>query len=137
MTSVPFDLQVIIRPESGKPERYDTVEFRFTTKHARALERAAGSGISWLLMRGQTVEALVLLVCYGLQWQYPKLTEEKAILIIDAFLERGGNTRALSEAVQQALQVSGIYGRDEEAPEASERPLAETSATTAPVSVTG
>lgn len=111
MTSVPFDLNVAILNERGKNERFDTVEFRFTTKSARALERAAGSGIAWLVARGQSVEALVLLVCYGLQWQFPKMTEQKATDLIDAFVDAGGDTKELSKAAMRALEESGVYGK--------------------------
>lgn len=112
MTSVPFALNVTIRDEAtGRQERYDEVAFRFTTKSARALERAAGSGIGWLLVRGQSVEALVLLLCYGLQWQFPKMNEARAVDIVDAFVERDGNVTDLSEALKKALNESGLYGK--------------------------
>lgn len=113
MTRIPFELNVTIRPDNGKPETYETVEFRFGTKNARALERAAGSGIAWLHAQGRSVEALVLLVCYGLRMDYPRMTEDKAVDIIDAFIERGGNTKLLSDAAAKALYESGLYGRDE------------------------
>jgi hypothetical protein len=144
MTSVDFDLNVTIALDDAgkKKERYESVAFRFTTKSARALERAAGSGISWLIVRGQSVEALVLLLCYGLQWSHPKMTEQKAIDIIDAFIERGGKVKDLSTALHKALNESGVYGepdKEETAPD-GEIPLAETTATSetkADASVTG
>lgn len=113
MTSVPCELNVTIAT-NGKKETFETVQFRFTTKTARALERAANTGIGWLIAQGRSVEALVLMLCYGLQWQYPKMTEDKAVDIIDAYLEAGGNTKVLSEAVTKALHESGVYGREED-----------------------
>lgn len=140
MTSVPFDLNVAILTNQGRRETYGSVEFRFTTKAARALERAAGSGIGWLIARGQSVEAMVLLLCYGLQWAFPKMTEDKAVDIIDAYIspERKGNAKDLSDALAKALQESGVYGRSEDE---GERPLdpttTETTETPAGASVTG
>ncbi len=111
MTSVPFELNVTITNEStGKRESFEQVEFRFGTKEARAVERAAGTGIYWLRASGRSVEALVLLVCYGLQQTYPKMTEKKAEDVIDAFLDRGGSIKALSDATTKALNASGLYG---------------------------
>lgn len=113
MTSVPFELNVTITTETGKKEQYGEVAFRFTTKSARALERAAGSGLAWVIARGQSVEALVLLVCYGLQHLFPKMTEAKATDLIDAFIDRGGDVAELSKAAHQALNASGVYGKPE------------------------
>lgn len=114
MTRVPFELHVTIRPENGRPETYESVEFRFGTKQARALERAAGSGIAWLHAQGRAVEALVLLVCYGLKLDFPKMNEDKATDIIDAYIDRGGNTKLLADAASKALYESGLYGRAED-----------------------
>jgi hypothetical protein len=116
MTSVPFELNVTIQVERQNrihKETYERVEFRFGTKEAYALEEAAGSGIQWLIAQGRSVKALVLLVCYGLRQTYPKMTEQKAIDIIDAFRENGGNVKLLSEAASKALHESGVYGREE------------------------
>ena len=131
MTSVPFELNVTIKVEGQHrihKETYETVEFRFGTKEAYGLEEAAGSGIQWLMAQGRNVKALVLLVCYGLRQTYPKMTEQKAIDIIDAFRENGGNIKLLSEAASKALYESGVYGRDESEPDAEdtdESPLAQ------------
>ena len=116
MTSVPFELNVTIQVETQgriRKETYDHVEFRYGTKEAYELEEAAGTGIAWLQAQGRSIKALVLLVCYGLRQQHPKMTQQKAIDIIQAFVERGGNTKALSEAAAKALRDSGVYGRDE------------------------
>jgi len=116
MTSVPFELNVTIQVERQNrlhKETYETVEFRFGTKEAYGLEEAAGSGIQWLMAQGRSVKALVLLVCYGLRQTHPKMTEQKAIDIIDAYRENGGNVKLLSEAASKALYESGVYGRDE------------------------
>lgn len=104
MTTVSFPL----RP--GKAD----VEFRFTIKSARQLEEAAGTGIGMLLATGQHVRALVFLVCYGLRWQDVKMTEQRAMDLIETFLEAGGSTKDLSEACLKALNQSGVYGPSDE-----------------------
>lgn len=146
MTSVDFDLNVTIFTDDAKKKReqYGTVSFRFTTKTTRALERAAGSGISWLVVRGQSVEALVLLLCYGLLHAYPKMTEQKATDIIDAYIDEdreggAGDVKDLASALHKALNESGVYGKPETDDEESVKvPLGEpTTETSAPASVTG
>jgi hypothetical protein len=109
MTSITFPL----RP--GKPP----VEFKFTAKYARQMERAAGAGIPMLLVSGRTVDALALLVCYGLKHMRPNMTEDKAIDWIQTFIDNGGNVRELSEAVMQAMNASGVYGPSEPAEESA------------------
>jgi hypothetical protein len=94
------------------PDQPD-VEFRFTMKTARALERACGNGLDHLLMQGKTVEGLVKLVCYGLQWQDARLTEDKAVELIQTFIDHDGDTVALIRAARKALDESGVYGRPE------------------------
>lgn len=124
MTSVPFELNVTISVETQnriRKETYETVEFRYGTKEAYELEEAAGMGIAWLRAQGKSIKAMVLLVCYGLKQQYPKMTQQKAIDIIQAYLDRGGNVKELSDAASKALLDSGVYGREEEsAPEDGE-----------------
>ena len=122
MTTVPFDLDVSIKDDRGRIKKYGTVEFRFTTKSARQLEIAAGAGIQWLVVRGQTVQALVLLVCYGLKWADEKMTEDRATDVIDAFVERGGDTAELSKAAYKALNDSGVYGKIEQQAEEETEP---------------
>jgi hypothetical protein len=105
-TSVSFPL----RP--GKPP----VEFRFTTKFARQMERAGGAGINYIIAAGRSVDALVLATCYGLKHKMPKMTEDLAVDWIDEFIEAGGSTKDLSEAVYKALNLSGVYGPNETKP---------------------
>lgn len=89
------------------------VRFRFTIPSTRQLELAAGSSIEFLRLRGQSVHALVLLVCYGLKWADKRMTEDKAADLIQAFLEDGGKITDLSKAIVQALNESGVYGEVE------------------------
>lgn len=117
MTSVTFPFFVGLPGDDKKIPLLDA-EFRFTTKTTRAMERSAGNGISWVIARGQSVEALVLLVCYGLQWKkWPKgkttaeMTEDWAVDLIDAFIDAGGEVEELSKAVYKALDQSGVYGK--------------------------
>lgn len=91
------------------------VEFKFTAKYARQMERAAGCGIPMLLMSGRTIDALVLMVCYGIKHAKPNMTEDKAVEWIDAFIAAGGNVTELSEAVMKAMNQSGVYGLNEAA----------------------
>jgi hypothetical protein len=117
MTSVTFPFFVGLPGDDKKIPLLDA-EFRFTTKTTRAMERAAGAGISWVIAKGQSVEALVLLVCYGLQWKkWPKgkalaeMTEDWAVDLIDAFIDADGEIEELSKAVYKALDQSGVYGK--------------------------
>jgi hypothetical protein len=96
------------------------VEFRFTISSARQLDKAAGSGLSALLSRGQTTEALVLMTCYGLKHAIPTMTEQKAERWIDAFIENGGDTTELFQALFRAVSLSGVYGKVEAEDQATE-----------------
>lgn len=128
MTSITFPFFVGM-PKPDKSIALEDAEFRFTTKAARALEGAAGCGITFLLAKGQTVELTVLLVCYGLQWQPQlKMTEAKAVDLIDEFIDAGGNVTALSEALYKALDSSGVYGKVDDKKGGGERPLTTPSA---------
>jgi hypothetical protein len=86
-------------------------DFRFTIKTARELEKSAGQGIAYLVARGQSVESLVLLVCYGLRFARPKLREDDAVQLIQDFLDAGGDVNKLSEALVKCLNESGVYGQ--------------------------
>lgn len=86
-------------------------EFRFTIKSARALERAAGCNYTMLIARGQQIEAICLLVCYGLRHQKKDaaLTVDQATDLVEAFVDRGGNIVELFEALLLAMHRSGCY----------------------------
>lgn len=123
MTSTPFPFFV------GDPDPADKTkfqmkdaEFRFTTKAARQIERASGSNLDVLLARGQSVEGLVLLVCYGLRWNDDEMNEEHAVELIDEFVDAGGNTTDLLKTLYAALSQSGVYGKPaEKAPKGSKK----------------
>ena len=110
MTTVEFPFGVK-RDEDGKVSFID-VSFRYTIKTARELERASGVGLNLLLARGQSVEAMVLLVCYGLKWARKTMTEEIAIDKLDEYVEAGGDVTKLVVALRDALNASGVYGPD-------------------------
>src|SRR5688572_17940377 len=128
MTTETFPFFVRL-PTADKTIPLLDAEFRYTTKAVRQLERAAGTSILLLLSSGRTVEALVLLVCYGLKWKSLKahglkrlgadgkplaeMTEDVAVDLIDEFIDAGGNTGDLSNALYKALNTSGVYGRAE------------------------
>lgn len=99
MKGVPFPLY---------PGEID-VEFRFTIRAARDLERLAGCNFQTLFARGQQVEAVCLLLWAALRHADPKLTAEKAVDIVEQFVDRGGNIVALYEALQKAMDKSGCY----------------------------
>lgn len=101
--SVPFPLI---------PDQAD-VEFRFTIKTARLLERATRpwGGIAALNLRGNNVEVLVMVTHHALLWKQPKLTEDKVIDQIQTFVDAGGNVVELITALSKALDESGVYGR--------------------------
>lgn len=95
------------------------VEFRYTIKAARALERQAGCNYQMLFARGQQVEAVCLLLWAALLHVDPKLTTEKAVDIVEGYVDRTGNILPLYEALQKAMNASGCYGeavRDEARP---------------------
>jgi hypothetical protein len=113
MTSVTFPFYVV-PPRADKPElTFRDAEFRYTTKTSRRLERAAGCGIATIIARGQFVESIVLMVCYGLQWKDQKMTEDKAVDLVDEFVDAGGDVVKLREACIDALNKSGVYGKVE------------------------
>lgn len=91
------------------------VEFRFTIKTARDLERATRpfGGIAGLHLRGSNVEALVVTTLYALRWNKPKLTEDKVVDMMQAFVDAGGDVVALTTALSKALNESGVYGKPE------------------------
>lgn len=111
MMTVEFPFGVKKSPETGETTFVST-RFRYTIRTTRELEKASIVGLSALLMQGQTVIALVLLVCYGLKWERPRITEDDAVNLLDQFVEAGGDTKALSEALQKAIVESGVYGQD-------------------------
>lgn len=100
MVSVPFPLK------PGLPD----VDFRFTIRAARDLERAAGCNYRTLFARGEQINAIVLLVCYGLRHADKAMTEEKAVDLVDRYLTGGGDIVTLYETLQKAMNVSGVYG---------------------------
>lgn len=117
--TVPFPLV------PGQPD----VEFRFTIKTARELERATRpfGGIAGLHMRGSNVEALVVSTLFALRWDKPKLTEDKVIDLMQDFVDAGGDVVALTTALTKALNESGVYGKPEkpedESQEGDKNPL--------------
>ncbi len=90
------------------------VRFRFTIPTTRQLEKAAGVGIDYLRIRGQQVEALVLMCCYALRSENKGMTEEKAADLIQHYIEAGGDVVKLSEALVEAMNASGVYGKKPE-----------------------
>lgn len=126
MTSVSFNFKVGL-PDAHRQIQLEPVEFRFTTKSARLLERACNGNIDQVLGRGKSAEATVLLVCYGLLWADPKITEDKAAGLIDEFIDAGGNVVDLAVALYKALSTSGVYGQPakaEDAPPLESQPAA-------------
>ncbi len=119
MVSVFFPLVPITDDDTGKTTFKD-VEFRFTIRTTREMERSAGCGVQLLHARSQSVEALVLLLCYGLRWKDKK--EDKAVDLIDTYLNAGGETEALSKALVKSLNESGVYGTPPEEREGDENP---------------
>lgn len=103
-----------IRPDGEIP-----VEFRFSIKSAREMERFAGCNYTKMLADTRQIEAVCMMVCYGLRHEDPKLTVDKAADLVDAFVEKGGNIIELYLALQKAMDYSGVYGpplKDEDTP---------------------
>lgn len=111
------------------------VEFRFTIKTARLLERATRpwGGIAALSVRGNNVEVLIAVALHAMLWNKPKLTEDKVIDLIQAFVDNGGDVIALTNTLTKALEDSGVYGQpakpEEEIPEGDEDPSTATTET--------
>lgn len=104
------------------------VDFRFTIKTSRELDKASG-GITNLLTNGQTTEALVLMTCYGLRHADHRMNESKAEDLIQRFVDTGGNAADLLRALTEAIQASGVWGRDGDEPNPTK--TTETETTTA------
>ena len=69
--------------------------------------------IERVLGLGRSVDAAVLLVCYGQRWHQASelLTEDEAADQIDEFISAGGNVTDLVVALYRALNESGVYGK--------------------------
>lgn len=98
--SVPFPL---------KPGRPD-VEFKFGAKAAYELERTAGCSHNTLLNRGQEITAIALMTCYALKHADPKMTVDKALDLVNAYIDDDGNIVTLYNALTEAINMSGVYG---------------------------
>lgn len=100
MPSVSFPLK------AGQPD----VEFKFTIKAARDLERLAGCNYQTLLSRGQQIEAIVMMTCFGLRHADKAMTVDRATDLVDAYVEADGDIVQLFNALQEAMNQSGVYG---------------------------
>ena len=121
MTAVSFPLI------PGKPD----VDFRFTIKTARELDRASQYGVQVLLKNGQTTDAIVLMTCYGLKHINPRMTEQKAEELIQQYIENGGDAMDLFTALFKALQESGVFGKTDGVEANPTKPTPVTESTTA------
>lgn len=101
------------------------VEFKFTVPTTLDLEEAAGMSIDMLRLRGQTLRALVLLVCYGLKWDDASMTELRAKKLLQRFVDHGGDVADLTKALVEALNLSGVYGLPEDPSMPKEEPPSE------------
>lgn len=110
MTSVSYPFKVGT-PNADKTIPRLDVEFRYNSRAARLLERACNGNIDQVLGRGKSVEASVLLVCYGLLHADPKMTEDKAADLLDEFIDAGGDVVDLTVTLYKALSASGVYGK--------------------------
>lgn len=86
------------------------VVFRFTIKAARDMEKAAGCNYQKLIEDTRQIEAICLMTCYGLKHDQPKMTLDKAVDLVDAFVDKGGSIVDLGIALQKAMLKSGCYG---------------------------
>lgn len=101
------------------------VVFRFTIRAARDMEKAAGCNYQSLFAKTQYVDAVCLMVCYGLRHDDPKMTVEKAIELVETYIDKGGRIIDLYFALQKAMDKSGCYGNppdEDEAPTSEDRP---------------
>lgn len=107
--------------EDGKTT-FTNARFRFTIRTTREMEQSAGCGVGMLQMRMQSIQMLVLLVCYGLRWDDKKMTEEKAVDLVDRFLDADGDVIKLSAVLVKCLNTSGVYGKPDPDKEGDENP---------------
>lgn len=101
MTTVEFPL---------KPNQ-PPVKFKFTVPSARRMELEAGVGIDTLRVRGQSIYAICLMLCHALSWQDKTMTSDKAADLIEAYIDGGGDVVKLNEALIDAINTSGVYGK--------------------------
>lgn len=89
------------------------LEFRFTIPTARLWEAALRpyGGIQALLMRSNSLEVTIITTHHALLWNQPKLTEEKVVHMIEAFVDNGGDMKDLNAAITKAMNLSGVYGK--------------------------
>lgn len=109
MTTVDFPFYTF-QDDQGA-HQFTDARFRFTIRTTREMEKAAGCGVGMLQMRMQSVEVVVLLVCYGLRWDDKKMTEDKAVDLVERYLDAGGDVIKLSTALVKCLNTSGVYGK--------------------------
>ncbi len=84
---------------------------RFTIDAVARLEGEEGCGLDELWARKQRIVALVALLYHGLRHEDASLTKARVIKLLDRYVENGGDTTELNEAVLEALFASGVYGR--------------------------
>jgi len=97
--------------EEAKGEPKPPRKLRFTVTTANMLDQRAGVGISELMARRQNIYAMVLMVCYALQYGDPAMTEKRAEQLVQRFIDKGGDTTTLWAALIKAANRSGVYGK--------------------------
>lgn len=110
---------------------FKDARFRFTIRTTREMEKSAGCGVGLLQARMQSIEVVVLLVCYGLRWDDKKMTEEKAVDLVEKYLDAGGDVIKLSAALVKCLNTSGVYGKPDPEVEGDANPTKTTETSTA------
>lgn len=114
MTSVSF-------PFYPKPDgTWMNGEFRYTVKAVADLEKAAGMDVALMRAGIGRVRTLILFLCYGQRYRDDALTEKKAEQQLQRFIDKGGDVAKLTEALVDALNKSGVLGKDDEPPSADD-----------------
>lgn len=101
-----------------------TRRFRFDIRAGMAFEVDLGVGLTVLHQREQSLLALVKTLYYGFRWDDPKLKEADVLADLQLFLDGGGDLAEVQGAVIQALNESGVFGREKK-PAKTEEPSAE------------
>ena len=108
------------KPDDDGVVSWRDVEFLYTVKAAKDLEEIAGTSPYLLSLRGQSVKATVLMVWHGLKHADASMNENKAVNMLQRYLDAGGKLKGLNEALVKAMNESGVYG-EPDVPDEPER----------------
>src|SRR5690606_12461338 len=95
--------------ELDKPRR-----LRFDVNALADVEDAMGVGIGAIFQQQVGIRMIRTLLWAGLKWEDPGLTQQRAGLLLQKYLEQGGDLGALVDKLLEALKASGLVGKAED-----------------------